>query len=128
MKDTYSAEEIAKLAYVGQELGIVSDLADYHLHTCLGDLFRRYRDGLITQDEAAGLKARRIAAWRNWKETAAAYQQFAEEFNDNIRAAAGIEIEKAETEHDALIMACDVVGKLTGDAELPKRIAKKFMQ
>lgn len=128
MKDTYTAEEIAKLAYVGQDLDIVSDLADYHLHTCLGDLFRRYRDGLITQEEASGLKARMIAAWRSWKETYDAYNKFTEEFNANVRAAAGIEIEKAETARDALIMACDVVGKLTGDADLPKRIANKFKE
>lgn len=128
MKDTYTAEEIAKLAYVGQDLDIVSDLADYHLHTCLGDLFRRYRDGLITQEEASGLKARMIAAWRSWKETYSAYHKFTEEFNANVRAAAGIEIEKAETARDALIMACDVVGKLTGDADLPKRIANKFKE
>lgn len=128
MKDTYTADEIAKLAYVGQDLDIVSDLADYHLHTCLGDLFRRYRDGLITQEEASGLKARMIAAWRSWKETYTAYQQFTEQFNANIRKAAGIEIEKAETAREALLLACDAVAKLTGDADLPKRIAKKFKE
>lgn len=128
MKDTYTADEIAKLAYVGQDLDIVSDLADYHLHTCLGGLFRRYRDGLITQEEASGLKARMIAAWRSWKETYTAYQQFTEQFNANIRKAAGIEIEKAETAREALLLACDAVAKLTGDADLPKRIAKKFKE
>lgn len=128
MKDTYTADEIAKLAYVGQDLDIVSDLADYHLHTCLGDLFRRYRDGLITQEEASGLKARMIAAWRNWKEIYSAYNKFTEEFNENIRKASGIEIEKAETAREALLLACDAVAKLTGDADLPKRIAKKFKE
>lgn len=128
MKDTYTADEIAKLAYVGQDLDIVSDLADYHLHTCLGDLFRRYRDGLITQEEASGLKARMIAAWRSWKETYTAYQQFTEQFNANIRKASGIEIEKAQTTREALLLACDAVAKLTGDADLPKRIAEKFKE
>lgn len=124
--DNYTADEIARLANKGLPLDFTDDLADFQLHTCLAALFQQYRDGLITKEDAAALKARQIAAWRSWKETHAAYKAFTAEWNENIRRASGIEIEKAGTAHEALMRACEVVAALTQDKTLPQRIKKKF--
>lgn len=124
--DDYTAEEIAKLANKGLPLDFTDDLADFQLHTCLTQLFQQYRDGVITKEKAAAIKAKQVAAWRSWKETHAAYKAFTAEWNDNIQRASGIELEKAETEHEALMRACEVIGRLTGDTGLRDRIQKKF--
>ena len=124
--DDYTAEEIAKLANKGQPLDFTDDLADFQLHTCLTQLFQQYRDGVITKEKAAAIKAKQVAAWRNWKETREAYKAFTAQWNDNIRKASGIELEKAKTEHEALLLACQIIAALTQDAELPDRIKKKF--
>jgi hypothetical protein len=126
--DGYTAEEIARLANKGLPLDFTDDLADFQLHTCLAALFQQYRDGLITKEDAAALKARQIAAWRSWKETHAAYKAFTAEWNENIRRASGIEIEKAGTVHEALMLCCEVIGRLTGDTGLRDRIQKKFCE
>lgn len=124
--DDYTAEEIAKLANKGQPLDFTDDLADFQLHTCLTQLFQQYRDGVITKEKAAAIKAKQVAAWRNWKETHAAYKAFTAQWNENIRRASGIELEKAETEHEALLRACQIIAALTQDKTLPDRIKKKF--
>lgn len=124
--DDYTAEEIAKLANKGLPLDFTDDLADFQLHTCLTQLFQQYRDGVITKEKAAAIKAKQVAAWRNWKETYAAYKEFTAQWNENIRRASGIELEKAETEHEALLRACQIIAALTQDSELPGRIKKKF--
>lgn len=108
--------------------GIVADLSDFHLHTCLKQLYQEHKYGKITTEDAAALKEQLIRAWRSDKDTLAAYRQQQADFNEKIRLAeqTGKQLHKADSlrkfAEDAAVILEAVIGevglvKLVGELE-----------
>ena len=94
----------------------------------LRSLYSSYRKGEISKNDAKAEKKQIIgkcaefeAAYNNWCSVYNAYQ-------DNIKKAGILlnDIEKSDNASDIAVMACEVIGIMTGDAGFVPRQKKKI--
>ena len=121
-----TAEKIAKAAYKGIEPEGFCDLTDWHLHTCLTLLYKQYKDGMITKEQAEDRKQKLVTAWKSDKVTEERWRAMTAEHAENIRKVFGMCPEKSETPAECIRILAEMVAVMTGDDSLPKRLGKKF--
>lgn len=109
---------INSAAHLEELHGIVADLSDFHLHTCLKQLYQDHKENKIATEDAAALKEQFIRAWRSDKESLAAYRKYQAEFNEKIRISeqTGKQLHKADSlrkfAEDAAVILEAVIGEV----------------
>lgn len=126
MKTEQTADDIAKAAYNGHDPDGACDLTDYHLHTCLLQLYDSFKAGKTTKEQAEGLKKKLTAAWASDKDTLRRWEKMTAEYSENIKKTATLHPEKAQTVSECIGILAEMVAAYTGDSSLPSRLKKRF--
>ena len=123
-----TAESIAKAAYNGHEPDGCCDLSDFHMHTCLSQLYADFKGGKITKEQAEALKLKLVAAWKSDKALAARWDALTSEHADAIKRTATMNPEKAKTQEECIGILAEMVAAVTGDSSLPNRLKNKVWE
>lgn len=94
----------------------------------LRSLYRYYKKGEISKNDAKAEKQQMIGKCTEFE---AAYEQWCsiyKSYQDNIRKAGTLinDIEKSDNAEDIAVLACEVIGIMTGDESFAPRQKKKF--
>lgn len=94
----------------------------------LRSLYRYYKKGEISKNDAKAEKQQIIGKCTEFE---AAYEQWCsiyKSYQDNIRKAGTLinDIEKSDNAEDIAVLACEVIGIMTGDASFTQRQKKKL--
>ena len=128
MKDNIETnlDDIIRSAAQGREPDGFCDLTDYHLHTCLTQLYMDYNAGRTDLEQCKVLKEKYVSAWKSDKDTLARYERSAAEWNDKIKQAelSGKQLHKAESLRDFAQDAAVMIECLCGETGLVKKVSK----
>ena len=119
-------DDIIRSAAQGREPDGFCDLTDYHLHTCLSQLYMDYNAGRTDLEQCKALKEKYVKAWRSDKDTLARYEKSAAEWNEKIKQAelSGKQLHKAETLLDFAQNAAIIVECVCGETGLVKKVSE----
>ena len=95
----------------------------------LRSLYRYYKKGEISKNDAKAEKQQIIGKCTEFE---AAYEQWCsvyKSYQDNVRKAGTLinDIEKSDNAEDIAVLACEVIGIMTGDASFTQRQKKKII-
>ncbi len=102
--------------------------AAYRYFDQLRIIYAEYKYDNLPKEVAASRKAK---IFSDYKETISAYEQWRsvyKAYQDNIRKAGTLmnDIEKSNTAEDIALLACEVIGIMTGDESFAPRQKKKL--
>lgn len=102
--------------------------AAYRYFDQLRIIYAEYKYDNLPKEVAASRKAK---IFSDYKETISAYEQWRsvyKAYQDNIRKAGTLmnDIEKSNTTEDIALLACEVIGIMTGDESFAPRQKKKL--
>lgn len=102
--------------------------AAYRYFDQLRIIYAEYKYDNLPKEVAASRKAK---IFSDYKETISAYEQWRsvyKAYQDNIRKAGTLmnDIEKSNTAEDIALLACEVIGIMTGDESFAPRQKKKI--
>ena len=119
-------DDIIRSAAQGREPDGFCDLTDYHLHTCLTQLYMDYNAGRTDLEQCKALKEKYVKAWRSDKDTLARYEKAAAEWNEKIKQAelTGKQLHKAETLREFSQNAAIIVECVCGETGLVKKVSE----
>ena len=119
-------DDIIRSAAQGREPDGFCDLTDYHLHTCLTQLYMDYNAGRTDLKQCKVLKEKYVKAWKSDKDTLARYEQSATEWNEKIKQAelTGKQLHKAETLLEFAQNAAIIVECVCGETGLVKKVSE----
>lgn len=119
-------DDIIRSAAQGREPDGFCDLTDFHLHTCLTQLYADYNAGRMDLDRCKAMKEKLVGAWKSDKEVLARYDKAAAEWNEKIKQAesTGKQLHKAETLRDFAQDAAIIVEVLCGETGLVKKVSE----
>lgn len=119
-------DDIIRSAAQGREPDGFCDLTDYHLHTCLTQLYMDYNSGRTDLEQCKVLKEKYVKAWRSDKDTLARYEKSAAEWNEKIKQAelSGNQLHKAETLLEFAQNAAIIVECVCGETGLVKKVSE----
>ena len=119
-------DDIIRSAAQGREPDGFCDLTDYHLHTCLTQLYMDYNAGRTDLEQCKALKEKYVNAWRSDKDTLARYDKSAAEWNEKIKQAelSGKQLHKAETLLEFAQNAAIIVECVCGETGLVKKVSE----
>ena len=119
-------DDIIRSAAQGREPDGFCDLTDYHLHTCLTQLYMDYNAGRTDLEQCKVLKEKYVKAWRSDKDTLARYEKAAAEWNKKIKQAeqTGKQLHKAETLLEFAQNAAIIVECVCGETGLVKKVSE----
>lgn len=126
MNNIATLDDIIRSAAAGNEPNGFCDLTDYHLHTCLTQLYMDYNAGRTDLEQCKLLKEKYVKAWRSDKDTLARYEKSAAEWNENIKQAelSGKQLHKAETLLEFAQNAAIIVECVCGETGLVKKVSE----
>ena len=109
-------DDIIRSAAQGREPDGFCDLTDFHLHTCLTQLYMDYNAGRMDIDRCKVMKDKLVQAWKSDKDTLARYRQSVTEWNDKIRLAeqTGKQLHKADSLRSFAADAAVLIEAVTG--------------
>lgn len=119
-------DDIIRSAAQGREPDGFCDLTDFHLHTCLTQLYADYNSGKYDLDECKRQKEQLVAAWKADKDVLSRYDKAAHEWNSKIKQAemTGKQLHKAETLRDFAQDAAIIVECVCGETGLVKKVSE----
>lgn len=119
-------DDIIRSAAQGREPDGFCDLTDYHLHTCLTQLYMDYNAGRTDLEQCKVLKEKYVKAWKSDKDTLARYEKSAAEWNEKIKQAelTGKQLHKAETLLEFAQNAAIIVECVCGETGLVKKVSE----
>ena len=119
-------DDIIRSAAQGREPDGFCDLTDFHLHTCLTQLYADYNAGRMDLDRCKAMKEKLVSAWKSDKEVLARYDKAAQDWNQKIKQAesTGKQLHKAETLRDFAQDAAIIVEVLCGETGLVKKVSE----
>ena len=119
-------DDIIRSAAAGNEPDGFCDLTDYHLHTCLTQLYMDYNAGRTDLEQCKVLKEKYVKAWKSDKDTLARYERSVAEWNEKIKQAelTGKQLHKAETLRDFAQNAAIIVECVCGETGLVKKVSE----
>ena len=119
-------DDIIRSAAQGHEPDGFCDLTDYHLHTCLTQLYMDYNAGRTDLEQCKVLKEKYVSAWKADKDTLARYEKSAAEWNEKIKSAelTGKQLHKAETLLEFAQNAAIIVECVCGETGLVKKVSE----
>lgn len=119
-------DDIIRSAAQGREPDGFCDLTDYHLHTCLTQLYMDYNAGRTDLEQCKVLKEKYVKAWRSDKDTLARYEKAAAEWNEKIKQAeqTGKQLHKAGSLRDLAQDAAIIVECVCGETGLVKKVSE----
>ena len=119
-------DDIIRSAAQGREPDGFCDLTDYHLHTCLTQLYMDYNAGRTDLEQCKVLKEKYVKAWRSDKDTLARYERSAAEWNEKIKQAelTGKQLHKAESLLEFAQNAAIIVECVCGETGLVKKVSE----
>ena len=129
--DFNNPEDFKKLEKMAYDVTIdISEFppAAYRYFDQLRIIYAEYKYDNLPKEVAAN----RIAKiYSDYKETISAYEQWCsvyKSYQDNVRKAGTLmnDIEKSDNAEDIAVLACEVIGIMTGDASFSKRQKKKL--
>ena len=126
MNNIATLDDIIRSAAQGREPDGFCDLIDYHLHTCLTQLYMDYNAGRTDLEQCKLLKEKYVKAWRSDKDTLARYDKAAAEWNEKIKQAelSGKQLHKAESLRDFAQNAAIIVECVCGETGLVKKVSE----
>ena len=119
-------DDIIRSAAQGREPDGFCDLTDYHLHTCLTQLYMDYNSGRTDLEQCKVLKEKYVKAWRSDKDALAWYDKSASEWNEKIKQAelTGKQLHKAESLLEFAQNAAIIVECVCGETGLVKKVSE----
>ena len=119
-------DDIIRSAAQGREPDGFCDLTDYHLHTCLTQLYMDYNAGRTDLEQCKALKEKYVKAWKADKDTLARYERSAAEWNEKIKQAelSGKQLHKAESLLEFAQNASIIVECVCGEVGLVKKVSE----
>ena len=119
-------DDIIRSAAQGREPDGFCDLTDYHLHTCLTQLYMDYNAGRTDLEQCKALKEKYVKAWKADKDVLARYDKAAAEWNEKIKQAelTGKQLHKAETLLEFAQNAAIIVECVCGETGLVKKVSE----
>lgn len=126
MNSIATLDDIIRSAAQGREPDGFCDLTDYHLHTCLSQLYMDYNAGRTDLEQCKVLKEKYVKAWRSDKDVLARYERSAVEWNEKIKQAelTGKQLHKAETLLEFAQNAAIIVECVCGETGLVKKVSE----
>lgn len=126
MNNIATLDDIIRSAAQGREPDGFCDLTDYHLHTCLTQLYMDYNAGRTDLEQCKVLKEKYVKAWQSDKDTLARYERSAAEWNEKIKQAelTGKQLHKAETLLEFAQNAAIIVECVCGETGLVKKVSE----
>ena len=126
MNNIATLDDIIRSAAQGREPDGFCDLTDYHLHTCLTQLYMDYNAGRTDLEQCKVLKEKYVKAWKSDKDTLARYEKSAAEWNEKIKQAeqTGKQLHKAETLLEFAQNAAIIVECVCGETGLVKKVSE----
>ena len=129
--DFNNPEDFKKLEKMAYDVTIdISEFppAAYRYFDRLRIIYAEYKYDNLPKEVAANRKAK---IYSDYKETISAYEQWCsvyKSYQDNICKAGTLinDIEKSDNVKDIAILACEVIGIMTGDASFTQRQKKKL--
>lgn len=129
--DFNNPEDFKKLEKMAYDVTIdISEFppAAYRYFDQLRIIYAEYKYDNLPKEVAANRKAK---IYSDYKETISAYEQWCsvyKSYQDNVRKAGTLmnDIEKSDNAEDIAVLACEVIGIMTGDASFSKRQKKKL--
>lgn len=119
-------DDIIRTAAQGREPDGFCDLTDYHLHTCLTQLYMDYNAGRMDLERCKSMKEKLVAAWKSDKDTLAQYKRFTEEWNSKIELAekTGKQLHKADSVRSFAADAAVIIECMTGWNGLVEKVGE----
>ncbi len=119
-------DDIIRSAAQGREPDGFCDLTDYHLHTCLTQLYMDYNSGRTDLEQCKVLKEKYVKAWKADKEVLSRYDKSSKEWNDKIKQAeqTGKQLHKAGSLRDFAQDAAIIIEVLCGEVGLVKKVSE----
>ena len=119
-------DDIIRSAAQGREPDGFCDLTDYHLHTCLTQLYMDYNAGRTDLEQCKVLKEKYVSAWKSDKDTLARYERSTAEWNEKIKQAelTGKQLHKAESLLEFAQNAAIIVECVCGEVGLVKKVSE----
>ena len=119
-------DDIIRSAAQGREPDGFCDLTDYHLHTCLTQLYMDYNAGRTDLEQCKVLKEKYVSAWKSDKDTLARYERSTAEWNEKIKQAelTGKQLHKAESLLEFAQNAAIIVECVCGETGLVKKVSE----
>ena len=126
MNNIATLDDIIRSAAQGREPDGFCDLTDYHLHTCLTQLYMDYNSGRTDLEQCKLLKEKYVKAWQSDKDTLARYEKSAAEWNEKIKQAelTGKQLHNAETLLEFAQNAAIIVECVCGETGLVKKVGE----
>ena len=129
--DFNNPEDFKKLEKMAYDVTIdISEFppAAYRYFDQLRIIYAEYKYDNLPKEVAATRKAK---IYSDYKETISAYEQWCsvyKSYQDNVRKAGTLinDIEKSDNAEDIAVLACEVIGIMTGDASFYPRQKKKL--
>ena len=129
--DFNNPEDFKKLEKMAYDVTIdISEFppAAYRYFDQLRIIYAEYKYDNLPKEVAANRKAK---IYSDYKETISAYEQWCsvyKSYQDNVRKAGTLinDIEKSDNAEDIAVLACEVIGIMTGDASFYPRQKKKL--